>query len=211
MDILMYSPFSFKAPSTYRLLSFAKVLSKNGHNVTITLPCFDKYSAFEVDPTNNINCIRLSKPFQMKTNNLIVNMLPYVFSSTFSNLADRYDVIHVLKPSPLTISGYSHKFLTRTPLIQDIDDLDHMIMAAEKLSPITTWVTAQSEKLFPRLADHIVVSCSALNAFYSQMGLKKRLTQISNGVSLMTIKSKKILRLKFNINSKIMLLFMWVL
>jgi len=183
MNVCMFSPFSVKAPSTHRLLSFAKALTAKGHKVTIVLPSFDRYSGFKVDLENSIGGIQLSKPFQLKSTKLTTDMIPYAFSTTLGSLLLDCDVIHVLKTTPIACFGYFAKLSRRTPVVQDIDDLDHLVMVAEKHPRIRTWIVAQCEKILPKLADHIIVSSSSLKGLYFQIGIERnKITQISNGV-----------------------------
>jgi glycosyltransferase involved in cell wall biosynthesis len=109
-------------------------------------------------------------------------MLPYTFSAALKSVNVKYDVLHVLKPTPMTCPGYMGKFLRGIPVVQDIDDLDHTTMAAEKHPKTSIWFMTQLEKIIPKFADQIIVSCSPLRQLYSHMGLRSKITQISNGV-----------------------------
>jgi glycosyltransferase involved in cell wall biosynthesis len=183
MNICMFSPFSVGAPSTYRLLSFARVLTEKSHNVTIVLPSFDRYSGFKVELKNSLGNVLLSKPLQLKTRKLITDMIPYAFSTTLKTLFYNCDVVHVLKTTPISCFGYVAKLSSRVPVVQDIDDLDHLIMIAEGHPRGRTWIVAQCEKILPRLANHVIVSSSSLERLYFKLGLgKNKITQISNGV-----------------------------
>lgn len=196
MDICMFSPFTHNAPSTYRILSFAKVLAQRGHNLTIVLPTYDRYSSFRVEYSEGTDGIQLIKPFQLKTSRMAVNMGPYIFSAGLNSLGLKCDVIHVLKPTPLSCSGYVPKFCLGTPVVQDIDDLDHVVMAAEKHSGASTWVMEQCERFIPRFADQIIVSCSALKTLYSSMGMADKINQIPNGVFVKDFEVEKDVKLK---------------
>jgi len=183
MNICMFSPFSIKAPSTYRLLSFARVLTARGHNVTIVLPSFDRYSGFKVELENSLGDVQLSKPPQLKSKKLITDMIPYAFSTTLRSVFSTCDVVHILKTTPISCFGYAAKFSHRIPIVQDIDDLDHLVMIAEGHSRIRTWIVAQCEKILPKLANHTIVSSSSLRRLYLEFGLERnKITQISNGV-----------------------------
>jgi glycosyltransferase involved in cell wall biosynthesis len=182
MNICMFSPFSHTAPSSYRLLSFAKVLSKSGHDVTVILPCYDRYTGFKVDCLNDVDGVHLSNPFQFKTRSFVVNMLPYTFSCVKNCFEKKYDVIHILKPTPITLGGYGGKFLAGIPTIQDIDDLDHLIMAAENHSHASTWLMKQCEQTIPYFCDNLIVSCSPLKELYSKIRSSKKISIIPNGV-----------------------------
>ena len=181
MNICMFSPFSSTAPSSHRVLSFAEALSKKGHNITIVLPSFDKYSNYMPD-MYKYDLFRISTPFQLKTHSLAINMVPYSFFASMQCFKEKYDIIHVLKPTPMSFVGYAGKFFRGIPIIQDVDDLDHVIMAAENKSHISVWTMQQCERLVPRFSDKIIVSCSPLKELYSQMGFSAKLIMIPNGV-----------------------------
>lgn len=178
----MFSPFSYSAPSSYRIISFAKVLTLKGHKVTVFLPNYDRYSGFIIESKEVVDGFHLKHSFQVKTKKIAINMLPYMFSASLKGIAEKYDVVHILKPLPLTLPGYMQKYAFGTPTVQDIDDLDHVIMAAEKHPASSVWFMQQCEKLIPRFADHLVVSCSPLKTLYACLGLKSKITQIPNGV-----------------------------
>lgn len=198
----MLSPFSIRAPSSYRLLSFSRVLCSKGHHVTLVLPNYDRHSGFLIDKNFNFPGIKLINPYQLKTRNLSINMFPYVASAILKNASLNYDIVHILKPTPITSFGYLFKPF-HIPIVLDIDDLDHLVMQAEKNSPLSTWVMYQSERLFPKLANKIIVSCSYLKQLYSQIDFQKnKIVQISNGVSVKDFNVKPDLNLKNKYNLK---------
>lgn len=126
-------------------------------------------------------------------------MVPYVFSTALKALLLTYDVVHVLKPSPLTCLGYLAKIRNKTPLVQDIDDLDHAVMIAEKHSRIRIWFVKQFERTFPKLADHIVTCSSYLKRIYENFGIEKdKITWISSGVNTSEFDVKPNLSIKEN-------------
>jgi glycosyltransferase involved in cell wall biosynthesis len=178
----MFSPFSRRAPSSYRLLSFARVLTQKGHNVTVILPGYDRHSGFNVECNESDYGIKLVSPFQLKTKKLPINSAPYSFAATLKGLGVKADVLHVLKPTPLAISGYSTKFFRGLPIVQDIDDLDHLVMKAERHSNVGIWIMQQCEQVIPRFADKIVVSNTGLKNLYCRMGLTSKVCMIPNGV-----------------------------
>jgi glycosyltransferase involved in cell wall biosynthesis len=191
MDICMFSPFSSDAPSTYRILSFARQLTKEGHGVTAVLPSFDKYSGFKLDQPREIDGVKFLRPFQFKTKKTLTNFASYTFSAILSSVHLRCDVLHILKPMPMTFPGFTPKILRGVPAIQDIDDLDHAVMAAEGYPAVYTWSARQCERVMPGFADHLVVSNSALRELYSNMGFEQKISQIPNGVSVDDFKVDK--------------------
>jgi glycosyltransferase involved in cell wall biosynthesis len=72
-----------------------------------------------------------------------------------------------------------------TPIVQDIDDLDHMEMRIEKHPKLRVWVAEQFEKLLPRFADQVITASSYLRRLYCGMGISDdRVTWIPNGVNV---------------------------
>lgn len=207
MNICMFSPFTRNAPSAYRILSFARVLAKSGHNITVVLPIYDRYTGFKIIHNENIDKINFLNPFQFKTKQLSLNMGPYILSSAIDSVGKKFDVIHVLKPTPLTFSGYIPKFLRGIPLVQDIDDLDHVVMMAEKHSRINTWIMMQCERIIPKFADKIVVSCSPLKQLYEELGMLKKVHQIPNGVFVKDFETKPdyTIKLRYSLREKVVI------
>jgi glycosyltransferase involved in cell wall biosynthesis len=124
-------------------------------------------------------------------------MAPYVFSTALKALLLTCDIIHIQKPSPLTCPGYLAKIKNKTFLVQDVDDLDHAVMIAEKHLRIRIWTAEKFERFFPKLADHIVTCSSYLKRIYENAGVEKdKITWISNGVNASEFDLKPNLSLK---------------
>lgn len=206
LNICMYSPFSINSAGTYRLISFSKELINCGHSVSIILPSFDKYTPFNLTiPPQGILII---KPFQLKTNKLAVNMIPYSVSTSFLNLKLNFDVVHILKTTPISCLGYFAKICHNTPIIHDIDDLDHMVMAAEGHSRLSRWVVEKCERIPIKFADQVIVTSSALKDYYVKKGLSQNIiTCISNGVSVEDFKIKPdyTLKKRYNLKTKVII------
>ena len=206
MNVCMFSPFSTKASCTRRLISFAKELIRRGHTVSITLPSFDRHSGFTLETVENFDGIKLSHPFQLKVRKMEVATFSYTLSSSLSSLFLRCDIIHVLKPTPITWAGYLGKILYGTPIIQDIDDLDHAVMIAEKHPKMRIWFMRQSEKLLPKLADYVVTCSSLLKRIYIDLGVEQdKITWIPQGVNVseFEVKSDLSIKAKYNLRDKV--------
>ena len=202
----MFSPFSTKAPCTYRLTSFAKELFLRGHDVSIVLPSLDRHSDFLLESEKCIGGVKLIRPHQFRSRNLETAMLPYVLSSILKSFSLRCDIIHVLKPVPLSCPSYFKRLFYGTPIVQDIDDLDHVVMNVEKHPKWRIWVTEQFEKLLPRLADHIITSSSYLKELYLGMGIvEDRITWIPNGVNVseFDVEPDYSIKARYNLKEKV--------
>lgn len=183
MKICMLSPFSDNAPSTLRLLSFGRELVSKGHAVYLIQPNLDKYSGFRIELNKQIKNVIRIHPYQFKTRNFEMNMLPYVFSSIPDILSLNFDVVHILKPTPWTCQGLLAKLTHRVPVVQDIDDIEHAVMTAEKHPKIRIWMMKQLENFLPRRADHILTISPYVLQTYIDLGIKpEKLTWLSNGV-----------------------------
>lgn len=203
----MFSPFSLEAPSTYRLLSFGRELAKRGNNIKIVLPGLDRYSGFMADTYLGQNGVELIRPYQFRTKVLETSLLPFILSSVFRSLILKCDIIHVLKPNPVTFPGYIAKIMNNAPLIQDIDDLDHAVMTVEKHPKMRIWLTEKFESYLPKHADHILTSSSYLKRFYLNLGIgKDRITWIPSGVDCSKFERKSDLPLKGQCNLKSMVI-----
>jgi glycosyltransferase involved in cell wall biosynthesis len=206
MNICMFSPFSSKASCTQRLISFAKELIWRGHGVSIVLPSFDRHSGFMLESAGSIGDIKLCRPFQLQLRELEATTLSYVISSSLNSLFLRCDIIHVLKPSLITFPGYLSRIVYKTPVIQDIDDLDHEVMIAEKHPKLRIYATELFERFVPSFADHIVTCSSALRTIYLQLGIDEdRITMIPQGVNVSEyeIGRQSSLKSKYNLKDRV--------
>ena len=179
----MFSPFTISAPSSYRLTSFAKQFVQMHHNVSIVLPSCDRHSNFLLEENTNIGEIRLIRPRIFNFTEMHMNMIQYSLASVLKSFSLNYDVIHVLKPNILNLSGYLTKLLHGTPLIQDIDDIDHLAMLAENHPQWRVSITKHFEEFLPKFANKLVTSSSMLEKKYCYLDYgKDNITWIPNGV-----------------------------
>jgi glycosyltransferase involved in cell wall biosynthesis len=180
----MFSPFSFSmASSTHRLVSFAEELVKSGNEVCIVLPSFDRHSNFKMQKLDSFHGVRLIQPYQPRIHAVELSTMPYIVTSFLKEFPINYDVMHVLKPLPITCAPYLLKQLKRTPIVQDMDDLDHNVMIAEKQSRSRVQLVEYCERILPRLSDHITTCSSSLKQIYVNIGFKnEKITWIPNGV-----------------------------
>lgn len=190
MNILVYSPFT--SGGTCRLKIFEH-LSKLGHEVSVVLPSLDRHSNFKLETTTQANGLNFIRPHQFKTNSLELSMIPYIAESLNKSIfLKNYDVVHILKPSPLTVMGYLQKHIHKVPLALDLDDLDSLVMEEEGHSKLRIKMVEMLEKYLPKYATHISVSSTALRDRLVNMGIpSKKISWISNGVDTSQFKRKR--------------------
>lgn len=184
MKICMFSPFSFSMESsTHRLVSFAEELVKRGNTVSIVLPSFDRHTNFKKQKFDSFNGINFIQPYQPKIHSIELSTAPYVLSSFLKQLSLHFDVFHVLKPLPITSAPYFLKPLKGTPILQDMDDLDHNVILVEQNSVLKANLVELCEKIFPTFSNHITTCSSSLREIYIHMGFNgKKITWLPNGV-----------------------------
>jgi glycosyltransferase involved in cell wall biosynthesis len=202
----MFSPFSFSLESsTHRLIMFSEELVKLGNEVSLVLPTYDRHSKMNFSQ-DSYKGIKLIRPFQLSSAKVELSVLPYFFSSTLKQLEMDYDVVHILKPLPITCSPYLLKPLKRAPIIQDMDDLDHNVMATEKHSLINVKLVQYCETVLPKLSSQIVTCSSYLKQIYLSMGFSEgKITWIPNGVKIADFKvdPKKTMRNDYGLRRKV--------
>jgi glycosyltransferase involved in cell wall biosynthesis len=133
-------------------------------------------------------------------------MFSYAFSSSVKSLFLKCDIIHILKPTPITCPGYLNKLTYRTRIVQDIDDLDHEVMIAEKHAKLRIYVTELFERFLPSFADHVITCSSDLKKIYLHLGIEEdKITIIPQGVNVSEYDVKPDLSMKdmYNLKDKV--------
>lgn len=115
---------------------------------------------------------------------MAINMVPYILDSLLKiQSLNSFDVIHVLKPNPINISGIYAKHLKKIPLVLDFNDLDSLVMRAENHPIWEMGIMKLCEKYYPKEADHILVCSSALKTYLLESGIsEEKISWIPNGV-----------------------------
>lgn len=190
MKIKMFSPFTLNSASTHRITSLGAEMVKRGHEVIIVLPSWDRYSNFIQEITSEYEGVKLIRPPQLRIKLLGLSRFSYIFSSILKSFQNDSDVVHILKPNPLTISGVLSKYMHKIPLVLDVDDLDHAVMEEIGYPKITVKFVALLERMMPKCSDHIIVSSSFLKAYLPLLTKRPtdNFTWIPNGVKVSQFK-----------------------
>ncbi len=182
MKILMLSSGTPGSSLTHRIVSLGRELVKRGHTVTMIAPSFDKHSHFRTDAPATIDGITMVYPFQFKTRSFLLNLLPYIVSAAVEVLRRRSDLIYLYKPTPATIVGLLARWLKRTPVVLDLDDLGSEVMRIEgQPAPIYRLVAA-CERLAARQAAGIVVASRLLEHELGEYAPGTPILRLPNGV-----------------------------
>ena len=132
----MLSSGSYNSMLTIRLCYLARHLAK-AWKITIITPPADKYNDFKPDYTLKLTFARLVQPWQLTTRSVMLNLIPYLYSSLVSILHARADMVLIYKPTPITVLGLMPKLLSPTPVVVDLDDLGAEVIRNEGRSRLT--------------------------------------------------------------------------
>ena len=119
--------------------------------ITIITPSADKYNDFKPDYTLKLTFARLVQPWQLTTRSVMLNLIPYLFSSLVPILRARADMVLIYKPTPITVLGLVPKLLSRTPVVVDLDDLGAEVIRNEGRSRLTYGLVDWSERFCMRM------------------------------------------------------------
>ena len=181
MRIAFMSLGTINTTFSYRPLAFGKELLKKGHEVYVIMPRFDKYSKFQEEVITDIDGIKIIRPWQIKNVPFILGLLPYIISSIILLHKINPDIVHICKPTPITITGLVLKLTRKRRIVFDTDDLDTEVMRIEKNSPIKIMLVEISEKLAKRFSDAIVAASQFLQEMYASQYPYKIVAHIPNG------------------------------
>lgn len=191
MKILMMSSGTINSVLTYRILSFAKSLVKKGHTVTIIAPSIDKYSHYKVEDFKSVDGVNIIRPFQFKTRMRWINLLPYMFHTIKILHSLQYDIIHLYKPTPITIIGFIPKITRRIPVVLDMDDIGSKVLEHENNPYIIVKIVSICESFSLKFANGIICASSYLQNIYAKEYPDKPIVWISNGVEELFFKEHK--------------------
>lgn len=179
--LLMLSSGSYKSTLTIRLRYLAQHLAETWQ-ISIITPSADKYNDFKPDYTLKLTFAQLIQPWQLTTRSVMLNLLPYLYSSLFPVLRARADVVLIYKPTPITVVGLLPKLLFRTPVVVDLDDLGAEVIKSEGRSRLTYSLVDWSERLCLRYADTVVVASTELRDHVRRSHPGKTLLLLPNAV-----------------------------
>ncbi|HEX8965448.1 MAG TPA: glycosyltransferase [Patescibacteria group bacterium] len=188
MRILFLTSGTIKSSLSYRPLSFAKELVKNGHEVFIIAPRFDKYSNFIDEKVTLVDGVKIIRPLQIKTSSFELGLIPYIISSIYLSFKLNPTIVHIFKPNPITIGGLLLKLIKKTPVILDVDDLDSEVMKIENNSKLKVKLVEISERIALRHSSGITVASTFLQKLYTKTN--KPISRISNGAEFNVLKKQ---------------------
>jgi glycosyltransferase involved in cell wall biosynthesis len=125
--------------------------------------------------------MRVVRPLQFNTRSQVINFLPYMLSALLALLSLRADVIHLYKPTPLTIVGVVGGMRRRTVLILDMDDLGSRVMARQGNPSWAVKLVAWCERRAACSSDGIVAASSFLKQRYEDLYPAKPILWVPNG------------------------------
>ncbi|BEP13636.1 hypothetical protein acdb102_19470 [Acidothermaceae bacterium B102] len=97
-------------------------------------------------------------------------------------LRAKADVVHIYKPTPLTIVGLLARLKRRAKLVVDLDDLGASVMRREGQSPALWAIVAMCERVCASMCDGLIVASTFLEQKYGGLS-SGRVIWIPNGVT----------------------------
>ncbi len=191
MKIIMLASGTINSTLTYRILSFAKCLVRKGHSVSIIAPSLDKYSDYKRESFSEVKGIKIIRPFQFNTKNRLVNLVPYILHTLIILHKKDYDIVHLYKPTPITIPGIVPKFTRKKAIIVDMDDLGSKVMVLENNPKIMVKLVEICETVSLKYSDGIICASNYLKSKYTAMFPQKNIVWVSNGIDSDYIMDRK--------------------
>lgn len=182
MKILFLTSGSVRSNFTYRALSLARELNELGHETAIVCPRADKYNGFKTEKISELDGVKVLQPYQFETERMEINLLPYIFGALFLTLKEKPDLVYIYKPTPISIVGLAAKFLRKTPVILDMDDLGSEVMKIEGHPKRQRKLVEWCEILAGKYSDYIVTASSFLFDKYKKEFPQKPVHLMPNGV-----------------------------
>ncbi|HWY80117.1 MAG TPA: glycosyltransferase [Candidatus Sulfotelmatobacter sp.] len=181
MKIAFITTGTINSSISSRALALAKELYKRGNEVSIVSPRFDKYSKFIDEGITQIEGIEIIRPLQIRKVPFEIGLIPYIFSSIKILYHLNPDVIHIFKPTPITISGIFFKYIKKIPVIVDADDLDSEVMRIEGHNSIMIILVTISEIILFYQSSAITVASQYLSKFYKKKYKNRIIKYMPNG------------------------------
>lgn len=179
--IVFMTSGSIGSSISYRMLSIAKELVKNGYSVSIFSLRFDKYSNFKDEKISEIDGVKIIRPLQPSKLPFEVGLILYFLSSCFILLRLNPDIIHVSKSNPITLPAVIQRLIKKTPIIVDFDDADNEVMRIEHFSEFKIKLIELSEKILADASVAITTASKYLKNKYSSKYKNKLVVHIPNG------------------------------
>ncbi|HSX32752.1 MAG TPA: glycosyltransferase family 4 protein [Candidatus Saccharimonadales bacterium] len=183
MKILMLNAGSYKSGLNLRALALIPHLKRAGHDITLICPSADKYNNFTPEKGAQIDNAKLVQPWQPRSRSMLVNLLPYMFTSLVAMFRARPDAIYLFKPTPITIMGLLPRLLFRTTVVIDLDDFGSAVMRRENQPKWLCDIVEWCEDLTIRYCDAAVVVSRYLEQRIKARYPGKRVVVVPNGVA----------------------------
>jgi len=167
---------------TARIINIGRELIKQGHEVVLIAPSADKYSDYKTQKVSTIDGIKVIYPVQLTSRSQVLNFLPYVPAVAWRIWRQKADIIHLYKPTPLTLVGLLAGIRVKTKVILDMDDLGSQVMVREGNAKWKVWLVEKAEHLAGRYSDAIISASSYLRDYYSAKYPTKSVIWVPNGV-----------------------------
>ncbi len=168
MKISMLNPFSkFAAIRQYNL---AKAVAKKGHEVTLILPRFDKYSGYKELKFEEIKNLKIIHPKQFNSKILEISMIFYIPSAIIKGNKQNYDIVHGFRPTPF--SGFIGQKIAKkqkVPFVLEMGDIEWETMKELKTHPnyrvkIVKWL----EEFLIKRANGITTMSPTLSDYFEK-------------------------------------------
>ena len=168
MKILFFTSGSVRSNFTYRALTVAKLLAARGHDVSLVAPTADKYNNFIPEKIAGIGGVKILQPFQFKTKQMILNLVPYLLRALYFALRERPDLVYIYKPTPISAVGLCAKLFFGSEVLLDMDDLGSEVMKIEGHPAYQRLLVKWSEDVSARMANRIVAASTYLERIYKE-------------------------------------------
>jgi glycosyltransferase involved in cell wall biosynthesis len=192
MKICMLNPFSKFA--AVRQFNLAKALAKKGHNITLILPKFDKYSGFKSIKIEKIKNLRIIHPTQISSKILELSMIFYIPSAIKKAMEHKYDIVHGFRPTPFSgFIGYKIAKKQKIPFILEMGDIEWETMKDLGIHPNyrVNIIKRLEKKLIENANGITVMNDNVKKYIVKNYKIKKPIKIISNGVDCDIFKPKK--------------------
>ena len=183
MKITFLVSGNIRSNFSYRALSLARSLRKEGHEISVIAPKADKYNNFVSEDIKEIDGVIIKQPFQFSTKRLEINLLPYLFGVFWLLVFDNSEYIYIYKPTPITVIGLCAKLFRKAKIIVDIDDLGSEVMKLEGQPVLRRKLVEWSEKLALAHTDALVVASTYLYDLYHTQFPNTPIQLMANAVS----------------------------
>lgn len=173
---------SYKSSLSFRLIKLANEIKSHKFDVTVVLPSTDKYNNFRRNKDAKIKGLTLVQPWQLRTHNLIINLIPYLTTALVSILKSKPDIIYIYKPTPITMPALLAKFILNVPLVLDLDDLGSSVMQREGRGQFYVRLVGFCEHITIKYADSLTVASTYLKETIQKGYPSKSILVVPNGV-----------------------------